>query len=681
MPKLTINGMEIEVESGTSVLQAAEMLGIEIPRFCYHDRLSVPANCRMCLVEVKGAPKPVASCAMAVGDGMEVTTNSEVIQKARKGVMEMMLINHPLDCPICDQGGECDLQDQAYGYGFDRSRYRETKRAVKNKDIGPLIKTVMTRCIQCTRCVRFGEEIAGTADLGLLNRGEDVEIGTFVEKAVSSEMSGNMIDICPVGALTSKPYAFHARPWELKKTESIDDHDAVGSNIRVDSRGGEVMRVLPRLHEGINEEWINDKTRFAYDGLKTRRLDTPYIRNAQSGKLEKASWDEALNTVAEKLKSTSPEKIAAFAGDLVDVESTVALKDLMNGLNVSNTECRTDGAFVNTDTRASYLFNTGIEAIEEADAIILVGTNPKHEAALVNARIRKTWLSKRVPVALIGAPVDLPYPYEHLGTGAESISKLTKAFAKKLGAEKPMIIVGDQIFNRSDASALHTQLRNAAHKMGCVQEGWNGFNILHRHAGRVGALDVGFTATQPINVGDMGVVYLMNSDEESILSDCSDDSFVIYQGHHGDAAAHRADVILPGAAYTEKNATYVNTEGRVQLGKQSVFPVGDAKEDWKIVKALSNRLNVELPYLTLIDLRERMSREWPHFDKIDALPNETWPDDMMTGKEKAETCLKSPFKLSIENFYTTNVIARASKTMQECVEAFTKTKPQKKAAE
>lgn len=681
MPKLTINGMEIEVESGTSVLQAAEMLGIEIPRFCYHDRLSVPANCRMCLVEVKGAPKPVASCAMAVGDGMEVTTNSEVIQKARKGVMEMMLINHPLDCPICDQGGECDLQDQAYGYGFDRSRYRETKRAVKNKDIGPLIKTVMTRCIQCTRCVRFGEEIAGTADLGLLNRGEDVEIGTFVEKAVSSEMSGNMIDICPVGALTSKPYAFHARPWELKKTESIDVHDAVGSNIRVDSRGGEVMRVLPRLHEGINEEWINDKTRFAYDGLKTRRLDTPYIRNAQSGKLEKASWDEALNTVAEKLKSTSPEKIAAFAGDLVDVESTVALKDLMNGLNVSNTECRTDGAFVNTDTRASYLFNTGIEAIEEADAIILVGTNPKHEAALVNARIRKTWLSKRVPVALIGAPVDLPYPYEHLGTGAESISKLTKAFAKKLGAEKPMIIVGDQIFNRSDASALHTQLRNAAHKMGCVQEGWNGFNILHRHAGRVGALDVGFTATQPINVGDMGVVYLMNSDEESILSDCSDDSFVIYQGHHGDAAAHRADVILPGAAYTEKNATYVNTEGRVQLGKQSVFPVGDAKEDWKIVKALSNRLNVELPYLTLIDLRERMSREWPHFDKIDALPNETWPDDMMTGKEKAETCLKSPFKLSIENFYTTNVIARASKTMQECVEAFTKTKPQKKAAE
>ncbi len=681
MPKLTINGMEIEVESGTSVLQAAEMLGIEIPRFCYHDRLSVPANCRMCLVEVKGAPKPVASCAMAVGDGMEVTTNSEVIQKARKGVMEMMLINHPLDCPICDQGGECDLQDQAYGYGFDRSRYRETKRAVKNKDIGPLIKTVMTRCIQCTRCVRFGEEIAGTADLGLLNRGEDVEIGTFVEKAVSSEMSGNMIDICPVGALTSKPYAFHARPWELKKTESIDVHDAVGSNIRVDSRGGEVMRVLPRLHEGINEEWINDKTRFAYDGLKTRRLDTPYIRNAQSGKLEKASWDEALNTVAEKLKSTSPEKIAAFAGDLVDVESTLALKDLMNGLNVSNTECRTDGAFVNTDTRASYLFNTGIEAIEEADAIILVGTNPKHEAALVNARIRKTWLSKRVPIALIGAPVDLPYPYEHLGSSAESISKLTKAFAKKLGAEKPMIIVGDQIFNRSDASALHTQLRNAAHKMGCVQEGWNGFNILHRHAGRVGALDVGFTATQPINVGDMDVVYLMNSDEESILSDCSDGSLVIYQGHHGDAAAHRADVILPGAAYTEKNATYVNTEGRVQLGKQSVFPVGDAKEDWKIVKALSNRLNVELPYLTLIDLRERMSREWPHFDKIDALPNETWPDDMMTGKEKASNCLKSPFKLSIENFYTTNVIARASKTMQECVEAFTKTKPQKKAAE
>ena len=677
MPKLTINGIEIEVEQGTSILQAAEMLGIEIPRFCYHDKLSVPANCRMCLVDMKGAPKPVASCAMAAGDGMEITTDSETIQKARKGVMEMLLINHPLDCPICDQGGECDLQDQAYGYGFDRSRYKETKRSVKDKNLGPLVKTVMTRCIQCTRCVRFGEEIAGTADLGVLNRGEDAEIGTFIEKSVSSELSGNMIDICPVGALTSKPYAFTARPWELKKTESIDVHDAVGSNIRVDSRGGEVMRILPRLHEGVNEEWISDKTRFAYDGLKKRRLDTPYVRNA-SGKLEKASWDEALEKVAGVLKSISPDKIAAYAGDLADVESVVALKDLMAGLGVTNTECRTDGSLIDPAVRSGYIFNSGIAGIEEADAILLIGTNPKLEASLVNTRIRKTWLEKRIPIALIGEAVDLPYPYHHAGSTADDIVKLAKDYAKKVKAQKPMIIVGDQIFARSDAMALHAELFKAAEVLGCVQDEWNGFNVLHRHAGRVGAMDVGFTSQEVINTEDMDVLFLLNSDEENILSACSKKSFVVYQGHHGDLGAHRADVILPAATYTEKNATYVNTEGRVQQTRQSVFPVGEAKEDWKIIRALSDVIGQTLPYNSLLELRYRIVSEWAYLGELDVLPNAEWKEFGKKGK-----LLKSPFKNTITNFYMTNVIARASETMAECVDAFLPKikKTQKKAAE
>ncbi|MGB1077581.1 MAG: NADH-quinone oxidoreductase subunit NuoG, partial [Bdellovibrionales bacterium] len=636
MPKLTINNMEIEVEPGTSILQAAEMLGIEIPRFCYHDRLSVPANCRMCLVEMKGAPKPVASCAMAAGDGMEITTNSEVIQKARKGVMEMMLINHPLDCPICDQGGECDLQDQAYGYGFDRSRYRETKRAVKDKDLGPLVKTVMTRCIQCTRCVRFGEEVAGTADLGVLNRGEDAEIGTFVEKTVSSELSGNMIDICPVGALTSKPYAFNARPWELKKTESIDIHDAVGSNIRIDSRGGEVMRILPRLHEEINEEWISDKTRFAYDGLKKRRLDTPYVRNGETGKLEKASWEEALAKVAEALNATPADKIAAYAGDLADVESTVALKDLMKGLGVTNTECRTDGSKIDPSVRAGYIFNSGIQGVEEADAILLIGTNPRLEAPIVNARIRKTWLERHIPIAVIGEPADLTYPYHHAGTTAEDIVKLAKDYAKKVKSKKPMMIVGDQIFARSDGAAIHAALCDAGEKLGCVHSDesgdWNGFNILHRHAGRVGALDVGFVSETPIKTEEMDVLYLLNSDEESIISNCNKNAFVVYQGHHGDISAHRADVILPSAAYTEKNATYVNTAGRVQQTRQAVFPVGEAKEDWKIIRALSDTLGQPLAYDSLIQLRERIIREWDVLGELDVLIKAPWKEFGKKGK-------------------------------------------------
>jgi NADH-quinone oxidoreductase subunit G len=538
----------------------------------------------------------------------------------------------------------------------------------------------MTRCIQCTRCVRFGEEIAGTADLGLLNRGEDVEIGTFVEKAVDSELSGNMIDVCPVGALTSKPYAFNARPWELKKTESIDVHDGVGSNIRIDSRGGEVMRILPRLHEGVNEEWITDKTRFAYDGLKKRRLDTPYVRNAD-GKLEKVSWDEALTKVAEVLTVTPADKVAAYAGDMADVESVVALKDLMGALGVTNTECRTDGSKIDPTVRAGYLFNSGIAGIEDADAIILIGTNPKAEAALVNARIRKTWLEKRLPITLIGEPVDLPYPYHHMGTTADDVVTLVKNYAKKVNAEKPMMIIGDQVFSRTDGLALHAALHDAAEKLGCVRSaeegGWNGFNILHRHAGRVGALDVGFVSQSGMKTEDMDVVFLLNSDEKSTVSSCSKESFVVYQGHHGDLGAHRADVILPGSAYTEKNATYVNMEGRVQQTNQSVFPVGDAKEDWKILRALSERVGGVLPYDSLLDLRQRIVSEWPILGALDVLPNAPWGSFGKSGK-----LLKSPFKNTIKDFYMTNVITRASTPMQDWSDKFvTNTKPQKKAAE
>ncbi len=661
MPKLTINGMEVEVEPGTSIIQAAEKLGIEIPRFCYHDRLSVPANCRMCLVEVEGGPpKPVASCAMACADDMVVHTDSPMVKKARKGVMEFLLINHPLDCPICDQGGECDLQDQAMAYGFDRSRYHENKRAVPNKEIGPLIKTIMTRCIQCTRCVRFGEEIAGMTELGLLHRGEDVEIDTFIEKSIASELSGNMIDICPVGALTSKPYAFKARAWELTKTETIDVHDAVGSNIRVDSRGGEVMRVLPRLHEDINEEWISDKTRFAYDGLKTRRLDRPWIRN-DKGKFEEATWDEALALVADKVKTAKKGKLAALAGDMADIEAMVALKDY---LNTPNLECRIDGAFFDPAERAGYLFNTGIAGIEDADAILLVGTNPRWEAAMVNARIRKTWLRKRVKVGLIGEAHDLTYPYEHLGTGPKDLEALLKAkggFAKVLKeAEKPMLVLGMGALQREDGEAIQYLARETADTFDMIAGDWNGFNVLHTAASRVGALDVGFYSKDGFDLAKMDVVYLLGADDFD-LDLLNPKSFVIYQGHHGDAGAHRADVILPGAAYTEKDALYVNAEGRVQRARRAVFPPGEAREDWKIMRALSGYAGKPLPYDTHLQLRDRIVTEWPHLDDIDVLPAAPWKKFGSKGK-----VLPDDFKTPVENFYMTNAITRASATMQAC---------------
>lgn len=673
MPKLTINGTPIEVEPGTSILQAAEQLGVEIPRFCYHDRLSVPANCRMCLVEVKGGPpKPVASCAMACGEGMVVETESEMVKKARKGVMEMLLINHPLDCPICDQGGECDLQDQAVAYGFDRSRFYENKRAVPDKELGPLIKTSMNRCINCTRCVRFAEEIAGTPVLGQLHRGEEAEITTFIGELVKTEMSGNLVDVCPVGALLSKPYSFKARPWELSKTETIDVHDALGCNIRVDARGREVMRVLPRLHEDVNEEWIDDRTRYSYDGLNYSRLDRPYIRDEKSGKLKEASWDEAFALIKKKLAGVKGTEIAGLVGELHDLESIVALKDLMAAVGSPNMDCRTDGGEFDTSVRAGYLFNSTIAGIDQADAIVLVGTNPRHEASVLNARIFRNVSERRVKVAVIGEAVDLNYEYQHLGMGPHDLDKIAD-FLKN--AQKPMIIVGAGAFRRADGMAVHNALYNVANKSGVIKDGWNGFNVLHYAASRVGALDVGFVPQKGgknfgeiirgTKDGTIKALFLLGVDEFDARGQIGWQTFVVYQGHHGDQGAARADVVLPGAAYTEKDGIYVNTEGRAQFAKRASFAPGDAREDWTILRALSDKLGKTLPYDTAVQLRERIFREWRHLGEFDVVTSSTWGEFGEKGSAD-----KDAFESAVANYYLKNAICRASKTMHKCVQEF-----------
>ncbi|WP_026870394.1 NADH-quinone oxidoreductase subunit NuoG [Inquilinus limosus] len=673
MPKLTIDGIEIEVEPGTSVLQACERLGIEVPRFCYHDRLSVPANCRMCLVEMEKSPKPIASCAMPAGDGMVIKTNTEVVRKARHGVMEFLLINHPLDCPICDQGGECDLQDQAVAYGFDRGRYTEGKRAVTDKYLGPLIETFMTRCIQCTRCIRFIDEIAGVPVLGGVNRGEHMEITTYVEQAIASELSGNLIDVCPVGALTSKPYAFSARPWELRKTETIDVLDAIGSNIRVDARGGEVMRVLPRLHEDVNEEWISDKTRFAVDGLKRRRLDRPYVR--RDGRLQPASWAEAFQAIADKVKELDGKRMAAIAGDTVDAEAMVALKDLMAAFGSPNLDCRQDGAKLPAGPRGAYLFNSGIAGIEQADVILLVGTNPRSEAAIVNARIRKRWLKMGLTVGVVGPDVDLTYRTRHLGAGPETLAAIADGsndFAEVLrNAKAPLLIVGQGALAREDGAQVLAACRRIAETYGLVRDGWNGFNVLHTAAARVGGLDLGFVPGQGgrdvagildgAQKGEIDFVWLLAADE--IDTGRLGKAFVVYQGHHGDRGAHRADVILPGAAYTEKNATYVNTEGRVQQARMAVFPPGEAREDWKILRAASEVMGRKLPYDSLRDVRQRLVAVNPVFGSIDTQAPGEW------GAFGAEGPMGSaPFASAVENFYMTDPITRASETMAQCID-------------
>jgi len=677
MVKMTIDGNEVEVDAGMTVLQACEQVGIEIPRFCYHERLSVAGNCRMCLVSMERAPKPVASCGMPVGEGMVITTNSPEVQQMRKNVMEFLLINHPLDCPICDQGGECDLQDQAVGYGLDRSRYKENKRAVKDKYMGPLIGTIMTRCIHCTRCIRFASEIAGVPDLGATGRGEHMEVGTYVEKALNSELSGNLIDLCPVGALTSAPYAFNARPWELKKTESIDVTDAVGSNIRIDARGPEVKRILPRLNEDVNEEWISDKARFSCDGLKRQRLDTPYVRH--NGKLQPATWPEAFDAISGRLKTLKGGQIAAIAGDLADCEAMTALKDLMGALGSNNIDCRQDEVKLDPSVRASYLFNSTISGIDHADAIVIIGANPRREAAVLNARIRKRFVRGGVSIAVIGEQADLTYSYAHLGEGASALQELAAgkgAFASALkNASHPMLILGGGSLTGEDGGAILALAREVTEKFKMINssQNWNGFNVLHTAASRVGGLDLGFVPADDgrdtaailagAGAGDVKAVYLLGADE--IDTSALGDAFVIYQGHHGDAGAHRADVILPGSAYTEKNATYVNTEGRVQRTRRAIFPPGEAREDWTIIRALSEALGHTLPYNTLNEVRGRM------VDINDLFMNSDGPVPASWGEfgEKGDVS-DVPFRSPIDNFYMTDPISRASVTMARCADEF-----------
>ena len=675
MAKLTIDGTEIEVADGITVLQACEEAGVEIPRFCYHERLSIAGNCRMCLVEMEKAPKPIASCAMPVGEGMVIRTNTETVKKARNGVMEFLLINHPLDCPICDQGGECDLQDQAMAYGFDHSRFSENKRAVADKNLGPLVETHMTRCIHCTRCIRFSTEVAGVEVLGATGRGENMEVGTYVEAAISSELSANIIDLCPVGALTSKPYAFEARPWELTKTESVDVMDAVGSNIRVDSRGREVMRILPMLNEDVNEEWISDKTRYACDGLAKQRLDRPYVR--KDGKLQPATWHEALDVIGGKLRGMDGSKIAAIAGDLCDAESMAALKGLMDGLGSPNIDCRQDGAKLEAGTRTGYVFNTTIAGIEDADACLIVGSNPRLEAPIINARLRKRAGAGGLKVGVVGENVNLTYRAEHLGAGPQTLKEIadgSHAFCEILkAAERPMLILGQGALARADGAAVMAAARQIAGNTGMVFADWNGFNILHTAAARVAGLDLGLVPGEDgrdvagildgAAAGEIEVVYLLGADE--IDTSKLANAFVIYQGHHGDAGAHAADVILPGAAYTEKDGTYANTEGRVQRGRRATFPPGDAREDWAILRALSDVLGKTLPYNNILELQAHMAKTAPALAEIDTLAPSSWRDYGTAGEMD-----NAPFESPIRNFYMTDPISRASETMAACTETF-----------
>ena len=667
MPKAKVNGVEVEFEPGMTVLQVAELAGEEIPRFCYHERLSIAGNCRMCLVEVKpGPPKPQASCALPAADNQEIFTNTPMVKKAREGVMEFLLINHPLDCPICDQGGECDLQDQAMGYGRDDSRYAENKRAVEEKHMGPLIKTVMTRCIQCTRCVRFITEVAGVPEIGLISRGEDVEITTYLGAAVTSELSGNVNDLCPVGALTHRPWAFNYRPWELKKTQSVDVMDALGSAIRVDSRGAQVLRVLPRVNDDINEEWLSDKSRYAADGLSRQRLDRPMVK--VGGKLKAATWGETFAAVASKIKATAPDRIGVIAGDLQDAESMKAALDLFGGLGVTSLDCRQDGSGLGYGPRESWLFNSTLAGIEDADVVLLVGTNPRLEAPVFNARLRKQWLGGKLRVGVIGEQADLTFGYDYLGAGGASLTGLAKSksdFAKVFkAAAKPAIIVGAN----ASAGALKAAAA-VAKSFGVVREGWNGWNVLHHAAARVGGLDLGFvpkaggkTAAELAAKGGADVLFLLGADE---LDLSKTDAFVVYLGTHGDAGAHKADVILPGAAYTEKNGLYVNTEGRVQMGERAVFPKGEAREDWAILRALSEHLGSKLPYDSLDQLRARLFADHPSFGQIDHAPG-TIPVTLDLGAVGAGEAGEAPLTSAVKAFHLTNPIARASVTMAEC---------------
>ncbi len=680
MAKLKIDGKEIEVPDHYTLIQACEEAGAEVPRFCFHERLSVAGNCRMCLVEVKGGPpKPQASCAMGVrdirggpnGELPEVFTNTPMVKKAREGVMEFLLINHPLDCPICDQGGECDLQDQAMAFGIDSSRYQEDKRAVEDKYIGPLVKTVMNRCIHCTRCVRFTTEVAGISELGLIGRGEDAEITTYLERAMTSELQGNVVDLCPVGALTSKPFAFTARPWELNKTESIDVMDALGSAIRVDTRGREVMRVLPRVNEQINEEWISDKTRFIWDGLKTQRLDKPYVR--KDGRLQPATWGDAFAAIKSAVAATSGDKIGAIAGDLASVEEMYALSELLKSLGSENLDCRQDGTALDPSLgRASYIFNPSIQGIEAADALLIVGANPRFEAAVLNSRIRKRWRRGKFPIGVIGEHADLRYSYDYLGAGPDTLADLVSGshkFAEVLkNAQNPMIIIGQGALIREDGAQVLANAAKLAAAVGVVKDGWNGFAVLHTAASRVGGLDLGFVPGEKgvdaaAMLSSMDVLFLLGADELDFSRKGA--KFTVYIGSHGDNGAQSADVILPAAAYTEKSGTWVNTEGRVQMSNRAGFAPGDAREDWAVIRALSDVLGKKLPFDSLRELRAKLYAAFPHFAGIDEIA-EADSAQIAALAKKAGAMGKSAFASPIKDFYLTNPIARASAVMAEC---------------
>ncbi|MGA7938451.1 MAG: NADH-quinone oxidoreductase subunit NuoG [Bradyrhizobium sp.] len=678
MTKLIVDGKEIDVPAEFTLLQACEAAGAEIPRFCYHERLSIAGNCRMCLVEVKGGPKPVASCAWGVrdcrpgpkGEPPEISTRSPMVKKAREGVMEFLLINHPLDCPICDQGGECDLQDQAMGYGVDTSRFAENKRAVEDKYLGALVKTSMNRCIQCTRCVRFSAEVCGAPEMGATGRGEDMEITTYLESALTSELQGNLVDICPVGALTSKPYAFAARPWELGKTQSVDVMDGVGSAIRVDTRGREVMRILPRVNEAVNEEWISDKTRHIVDGLRAQRLDRPYIR--ENGQLRAVSWQQAFAAIAARISRTDGKRIGAIAGDLAAVEEMFALKELLAKFGSVNLAVQGSDAFDPNAGRASYIFNPTIAGIDQADALLIVGSNPRKEAAVLNARIRKRWRTGQLKVGVIGARADLVYAHDYIGAGTESLGDLAAgkhSFAEVLkNAEKPIVLVGADAFTRHDGAAVLALAAKLALDVGAVKDGWNGFAVLQNTASRAGALDIGFAAgagalnaAQMTTFGTLDVLFLLGADEVKV----PDGTFVVYIGTHGDAGAHRADVILPGAAYTEKSGIFVNTEGRAQMANRAGFPPGEAREDWAIIRALSDVLAKKLPYDSLAALRQAIFKAVPHLMRLDQIEAGN-AADLKTLAGRAGNVEKVPFKASTADFYLTNPIARASAVMAEC---------------
>ena len=671
MFKLKVNNIDVEVEEGLTVLQACEKAGVEIPRFCYHEKLSIAGNCRMCLVEMEKSPKPVASCAMPAAEGMNIKTNTPFVEKARKGVMEFLLANHPLDCPVCDQGGECDLQDQSMFYGVDKSRFNENKRQVPEKNMGPLIKTQMTRCIHCTRCVRFATEIAGVPELGAIGRGEDMQITTYLEKSMQSELSANVVDLCPVGALTSKPYVFEARPWELKKTESIDVMDAIGSNIRVDTYGWEVKRILPRINENINEEWISDKSRYACDGLLNQRLDTPYVK--YNNKFEKASWDEVFNIIKSKFNNTDKNKICGLTGDLVNMETLYIFKEFFNKtLGSQNVESRNDHTYLNAEKRENYLFNSTINGVEESDFIFLIGTNPRYEATILNARIRKSYVQNKTKIISLNNVGDLTYPYEFLDGKINNIKEISEDSHKisKLikEAKKPLIVFGQSAFKSKSAKYIFETMKNFLNKNNKISNEWNSLNVISDNASTVGSLDLGLYKTtdgsnkvlEDLNNNKFEIVYLLGLDSFQFKKK---NEFIIYQGSHGDKGAEIADIILPGAAYTEQNGYFTNLEGKLQKAYKASYPPEEAKEDWLIINELAEAMNHRKLFNDKDELDSSMLNYLNLYIEKDNLVISTEIKDLIFENEI--------LKITNEDYYYSNVIARASKTMFECKSAKT----------